>query len=66
METCNRTSGKVYLGIQVREEGLYCHSEKHTITMAISCDIIGEHWVDIDQKGGATVIGTVMILYYEY
>ena len=36
VETSNRSSGKCEIGVRVREEGPYNHSEKYTLTMAIS------------------------------
>ena len=55
VETANRPSGKTYIGLRVREEGPYNHSEKYTLSMAIAGDINGDRWVDFDQRAGTTV-----------
>ena len=55
VETANRKSGKAYIGVRVREEGPYNHSDKYTLTLAISGDIAGERWLDFERKAGTTV-----------
>ena len=42
VETANRKTGKAYIGIRVREEGPYNHSEKWNLTMAICGDEDGD------------------------
>ena len=41
VETANRLSGKTIIGVRAREEGPYNHSEKFTLTMAISGGLDG-------------------------
>ena len=55
VETANRSSGKAYINVRVREEGPYNHSEKWTLTMAISGDEDGDRWLDFEKKSGTTV-----------
>ena len=55
METANQRNGKVYIGVRVREEGPYNHSEKSTLTLSISGGIDGELRVDLEQNTGITV-----------
>ena len=42
VETSNRSSVKCVIGIRVREEGPYNHSDKYTLTMAISSEHDGK------------------------
>ena len=63
VETANRKSGKAYFGFRVREEGPYNHSEKWTITMAISGDLDGDRWLDFE-KNPEQQFPTVITLYY--
>ena len=42
----------------MREEGPYNHSEKFTLTMAISGDANGERWYEFERKTGTTVFDT--------
>ena len=55
VETANRKSGKAVIGVRVREEGPYNHSEKFTLTMAISGGLDGRRWLDFERKSGTTV-----------
>ena len=55
VETANRSTGKAFIGVRVREEGPYNHSEKWTLTMAISGDEDGDRWLDFEKKSGTTV-----------
>ena len=61
LETVARKIGKAFIGSRVREEGPYGHSEKYTLTMAISGDQNGERWVDFARKAGTTAID-----FYDY
>ena len=54
MENSNRKLGKTYIGVRVREESPYDHSEKYTLTMAISGNEEGLHWLGFEKKSGAT------------
>ena len=38
LETANRSSGKIYVGVCVNEKGPYSKSEKRAILMTISCE----------------------------
>ena len=58
VETTNRKGGKAYIGVRVREEGPYNHSEKFTITLGISGAAAGERWMEFEQKSGTTAIDT--------
>ena len=58
VETANRKSGKSVIGVRVKEEGPYNHSEKYTLTMAISGHRDGERWVDFERKSGTTTHDT--------
>jgi hypothetical protein len=55
VETANCKRGKTYIGVRVREEGPYNHSEKFTITMGISGDPNGDRWLDFERKSGTSV-----------
>ena len=55
VETSNRKSGKQYIGVRVREEGPYNHTQKYTLTMAIEGDPSGDRWFDLEQKSGTTI-----------
>ena len=46
VEKVNLKYGKSYIDGRVRQEGHYNHSEKYTITLAISGDLAGERWLD--------------------
>ena len=61
METhANRSIGKSYIGLRVREEGVYSKSEKWNLLLAVCGeDGTAEHaarrWADIWLEGGTTV-----------
>ena len=55
VRTANRKTGKAYIGIQVREEGPYNHSEKWNLTMTIFGDEDGDRWLYFERKSGTTV-----------
>ena len=42
--------GQISIGSRVRETGLYGHSEKCTLLMAIAGDIAGKRWVDFAKR----------------
>lgn len=59
-ETCNRGQGKAYLSRRVRDIGLYGHSQKTTILVAISGEpaIPGQpsrRWIETWEQGGTTI-----------
>jgi len=58
VETTNRKSGNSVIGVRVKEEGPYNHSETYTLTMAISRHHDGEKWVDFERKSGTTTHDT--------
>ena len=58
VETANRKIGKMRIGQRVREEGPYNHTEKFTLTFAISGDVNGERWVDFDWRSGTSINDT--------
>jgi transposase len=56
LETCNRGFGKCFIGKTCREEGPYGHSEKWTLTMAISGGPDNSRWVQFEKKSGTTIV----------
>ena len=54
LETVGRRYGKCFVGKRVCGTGPYGHSEKWTLTMAISGSPQGEQWVDFVHKSGMT------------
>ena len=56
VETANRSDGKAYIGVRVREEGPYNHSNKFTLTAAIAGNAAGDRWFQLEKKAGTTVI----------
>ena len=65
METENRKDGKTYIGLRVREEGSYNHSEKWTLTMGISGDVNGSVRLTLT-RGEAQQLRIVVILFSEF
>jgi hypothetical protein len=55
LESVNGARGKAGIGKRVKEEGPYGHSEKWTLTMAVSADPNGERWVNFVRKPGTSI-----------
>ena len=55
VETANCKAGKAPIGTRVRQSGPYNHTEKFTLTLAISGDAYGKGWADFEWKSGTTV-----------
>ena len=62
METANRKEGKTCIGLRVRKEGPYNHSEKWTLTIGISGDVNGSVRLTLT-RGEAQQLKVVMILF---
>lgn len=45
LQTCNRTQGKAYIGVRVREEGHYTHGEKWSLQLFIDSNNFVHSWL---------------------
>ena len=53
LEKSNRSMGKAFSGVRVREPGPYGHAEKWTLIMAIDCS--GRRWIRFAKCAGTTI-----------
>jgi hypothetical protein len=63
LETTDHGFGKSFIGKDLNKEGLYSHSTKFTLCMAICGNAGGHCWLSFELKKGTTIYDTISFLH---